>query len=159
MRHAPLALLLGLSLVGCDTDETIALKRFNHPEDQVVIQVTASEDLGEAVTLPLRSNTGAIMIGEAEISPGSGPVGTEHQVLVWIEPDYKDHVIRARIVSTGDRGEQTHNMVRDSAEPRLWELKLRSFGEVGEQREDRFTFELWRAAEAGEDADFEEEQE
>ncbi|TVQ90069.1 MAG: hypothetical protein EA397_14035 [Deltaproteobacteria bacterium] len=154
-----LSLVFGvaLGLMGCDSDDTIALKRFNNPDDRLTLRVTASEELGDPLEIPLRSNTGAIVVGEAEVSPGSGPVGTDHQVLIWVEPDYKDAVIRARVVTVGERGEQVHNLVRDSAEPSLWELKLRSYGEVGEEREDTFRVELWRAADVDEDADFEED--
>lgn len=158
MRPSALALLLCLA-PACNEDETLGLVRFNNPADTLTVQVTAAGDVGEPIETNLRSNTGSVIVGMATIDPGSGPVGTDHQVQVWVEPDYQDRVIRSRVVATGERGEQIHPMQRDSAEPRLWQLQLRSYGSEGEVRSDTFAIELWRAADPTEEPDREDDEE
>jgi hypothetical protein len=155
----PVRLLLALTalLAGCPTDDTVGLIRFNNEADAVTVRVTADTALGDAVTRTLTSNTGATEIGEATVMPGSGPVGTEHEILVLVAPEFRDVVIRANLLATGDRGEQRHALLRDSADPGLWVLDVVSYGDVGEEREDTFAFELWRAADPGEEPDVEEE--
>lgn len=154
------ALGLGLALlvaVGCDGDDTIGLVRFNNVDDTLQIRVTPTEEPGDPVERELRSNTGATVIGQGSVDPGNGPVGTEHRILVAIDDDYAETVIRVRVVATGDRGEQRHPLLRDSARPGVWQLDVRSYGEPDESRTDTFALELWRAADPGEDPDVEEE--
>jgi len=156
MRLPALALAL-LVAAGCDGDDTIGLVRFNNAEDTLQIRVTPSEPPGAPVERELRSNTGATLIGQASVDPGNGPVGTEHRIFVEIDDDYAEKVIRVRVVATGDRGEQRHPLLRDSARQGVWQLDVRSYGQADEARTDTFALELWRAADPGEDPDVEEE--
>ena len=156
MRLPALALAL-LVVAGCDGDDTVGLVRFNNVEDTLEIRVTPNEPPGDPVERELRSNTGATIVGLGSVDPGSGPVGTEHRVIVAIDEAFAESVIRVRIVATGERGEQRHSLLRDSASPGVWQLDVRSYGEPDEARTDTFAFELWRAADPGEEPDVEEE--
>jgi hypothetical protein len=143
--------------IACERDQTLGLVQFNNVNDTLVMHVTADEVLGDPTVADLRSNTGSVVVGTAEVTPGSGPVGTEHEVIVRVQQDYRDHVIRSRLVALGDRGQQILPMVQDSADAGLWYLEVISYGAEGEEREDTFRFELFRAATAGEEPDLEED--
>jgi hypothetical protein len=155
--HFPRLAAVAFALVACSDDDTIGLVRFNNAADAVAIGVTAGPELGDPVERVLASNTGATQVGLATVTPGSGPIGTEHRVFVEVANDFQDLVIRARLVATGDRGEQRYRLLRDSADPALWLLDVVSYGDPGEERQDTFTFELWRAADPGEQPDIEED--
>jgi hypothetical protein len=132
-------------LAACDKAESPVATRFNS-DDRVEVAVTAAPELGAAVVAPLRSTTGAIVIGEATVDPGSGPVGTVHDVFVVVDGPYVDSVGSVDLVAdSGARGVETIPMIQDSADHALWWRAVVSVGDVGEERVDTFGFELWRA--------------
>ncbi|MFK7928583.1 MAG: hypothetical protein AB8H79_10375 [Myxococcota bacterium] len=146
-------------LAGCDTNSDVGWIAFNADDQSLEIQVTASEEVGEDATLGLVSTTGTVEVGDAMVSPGSGPIGTEHQIVINVLDDYEEEVGRVTVETTGDRGEQTHLMVQDSADHGLWQIEVTSLGAEGEERTDDFRVRLWRAADEDEEADPEAETE
>lgn len=126
----------------CQPDEEWA--RFN-ADDRLEVQVTAPGTApGEPVETELHSTTGGTLIGTAEIDPGSGPVGTDHDVWVRIGDAWEETVGRVSIeVDSGERGVESFELQRDSADHGLWNIELRSEGEEGETRTDTFLFQLW----------------
>lgn len=148
-------LFLGLPLgvaAQCTGNNDAGFVAFNAGDQQLTVQVGPDAD-PEPVSLRLLSTTETIEVGEATITPGGGPVGTEHDVIVNVLDDFEDRVTRVTVITAGERGEQTHLLVRDSADLGLWQLPLESLGAEGEQREDTVTVRLWRAADDGEDPD------
>ncbi len=120
--------------------------RFNRENERLVIQITslpASEEVGE---LSLRSSTGAVEVATARVDPLSGPVGTEHAVVVSVLGAYWENVDRVTVdADAGERGLERFELVRDSADAGHWQVDLTSSGAAGEVREDRLSFGLWTA--------------
>lgn len=129
-------------------DPTLEWSRFNGEDDVVTVEVVAADAVGEAVTVELRSTSGASRVGEATIDPGSGPVGTVHTVLVAIDEAYAERVRRAEVqTATESRGTWTIPLEQDSAEAGLWIRELVSLGASGEERTDTFAFQLFELVE------------
>jgi len=106
--------------------------------------VGASEEL-PAVSTPLTSSTGEVEIGAATVSPGGGPVGTVHDVLVEVFDEYASDIARASVrTDSGDRGEDEYDLDADSTGEGIWKIEIQSVGEEGEVREDALTFRLWK---------------
>lgn len=102
------------------------------------------DDLLDAVTIDLHSTTGEVVIGSATVSPGGGPVGTTHDVVVVIADDYEEKVDRVSVrVDSGDRGEDEYDLERDSADEGYYKLSMVSVGDEGEVRDDTFTIKVW----------------
>ena len=142
-------LLAGADCIGnSDTGWT----RFNGADQALTIPVGPDAPT-EPASLTLTSTTGTVDVGTFTVTPGGGPVGTEHGVVVEVFDDYEETVGRVTLVTTGDRGTQKHFLVRDSADIGLWQLDVTSLGDEGETREDTFTLNLWRAATEDEEAD------
>lgn len=142
-----------LLLFACKGDGEITWVAFNWDQDRVEIEVTDG-DVGEPVTADLHSTTGNEVVGSVSVDPGSGPVGTDHTVVIEVFDDWQEQVDRATTATdAGDRGATEHEMVRDSADHGLWQLVLRSLGEEGETRTDTFTFRLYEAEGAYETGD------
>lgn len=140
----PVIGLIGASLLlgACKKGDELEYDRFNG-NDYVDVEVTASEIL-PAVSTDLRSNTGAVLVGLATVDPGGAPIGTSGEVTLevgdaWAE-DVELVVLR---VDSGERGEETFDMLQDSADHAYWFLRLESLGDEGEVRTDRFYFELY----------------
>ena len=128
---------------GCKKDEVVAT-RFNAEGESVEVRVTADTALGEPVSLELMSSTGTVVVGTASVDPGSGPVGTDHQVLVIVDDAYEAEVDQVSVTTdAGDRGTEVHDLVQDSADHGFWTRTLTSFGTEGEERVDTFTFDLF----------------
>ena len=128
--------------------------RFNHVDDEVVIEVTADAALGDDLIVDLSSTTGAVIVGELTVSPSSGPVGTAHVVTVWVFDDYAERVGRVTLDTFSDaRGTEEILLVRDSAEIGMWRTTVTSYGAEGEVRSDIFALGLWEAAEDGSTSD------
>ncbi|MBT3221951.1 MAG: hypothetical protein HN348_22990 [Proteobacteria bacterium] len=137
--------LLLLSLIACKDDEP-EYSQFNGT-DVIEIEVTAADDLGESVEEILSSSTGTVDIGTVTVTPGSGPVGTDHDVLIDIDDDFEDLVVKATVVTdAGDRGDDEYELRQDSADHGVWVLTLTSLGAEGEERTDTFTIYLWQYA-------------
>lgn len=137
-----------LLLAACKKDEG-TLVAFNWEGDVVTLEVTASDEPGEALTADLHSTTNTAIIGDVRIEPGSGPVGTDHLVIVTVDPEYEDRVDVAEIeVISEQRGTVTLPMVRDSAELYRFVLSITSYGVEGEERSDELAFRLYELIEA-----------
>ena len=135
-------------LAGCTPDES-PWSAFNGEGESVEVAVTASDDLGDPVSVDLFSTTGAVPVGTGTVNPGSGPVGTDHDVTVIVEEAFEGEVLRVTVeTDAGDRGVDEHELIQDSAEHGLWWRSLTSSGEEGEERTDTFMFHLWSPAEA-----------
>jgi hypothetical protein len=141
--------LLYLALLGCKDDPGAQWVRFNGEDDVAELRVTEAAELGEAGVFELRSTTGATIVGAVTISPGSGPVGTDHTLLVELGEDYEERVQRAEVVvDSGERGVRRFPLEQDSADRWKWLIGLTSYGVEGEERVDTLTFELYEVQEA-----------
>ena len=135
--------LLAAGLFDC-AGNGIDWVRFNDADDGIQFEVTTALDRGDPITSELHSTTGAVVVGTVTISPGSGPVGTLHTVIVEIADDYEEIVGRVTIaVDAGNRGLDDFEMLRDSADHGFWELELESSGVLGESRTDAFEVRLF----------------
>ena len=145
MRVAAASVLLFLA--SCNKDEEVEYVRFNQDGDVLDIEVTADAELGAAVEVALLSTTGSVEVGIATVDPGTGPVGTDHDVLVEIDDEWQEVVGLVTLsADAGERGVETYTFRQDSADHGVWVLALTSLGDVGETRTDTLNFELWRAA-------------
>lgn len=161
MRPAPTScvLLLVLGLTGACKKDDITWVQANKDRDQTLV-VRVADDCGDdagPATLRLQSSLGITDVGQAEVDPGCGPVGTSHLVSVILNEGFEAIVGRVTVeVQTdavadldgdGDRdnrGEGEYELQQDSFDPGAWAITLQSLGADGEQREDRFTFRLWQ---------------
>ncbi len=136
-------LLLLTLLGGCEATEEVDWVRFNS-DDTLEVQVVDSEELGDAVEADLYSTTGAVVVGQASVDPGSGPVGTDHLVTVEVLDAWQDMVGLVTVqTDSGERGVEEHELVQDSADHGMWIRTLTSAGAEGEERTDTFTVLLW----------------
>ena len=134
--------LLGL-LVACQGDKETTYSQFNADDDDLSIEVGVDAEL-DATAIELHSTTGEVVIGTASVTPGGGPIGTEHVILVEIDDDYQEIVDRASVrTDSGDRGEDEYDLSPDSADEGLYKLTILSVGEEGEQRTDTLTVRVW----------------
>jgi hypothetical protein len=146
---------IGLSLLawglaaGCQKEEDVWVQ-FNGTDDVADIGVTADAALGEPLAVDITSSTGTVLVGDVWIDPGTGPVGTEHQITLSIAEEFEERVTVARIEVSSDRGEHTYDMVQDSAEGWRWVLSLTSLGVEGEVRTDSLRFRLFEVVPAEE---------
>ncbi len=135
--------LFALQIPSCETDLT-AWERFNANGDAITVEVTSGDELGDDVESELFSNTGAVSVGSVAVSPGSGPIGTDHVVTVVVVDEFQDTVGRVRVEAQSDRGLEKLDLVQDLADPGLWILTLTSSGVEGEVRTDSFGIGLYR---------------
>lgn len=142
-----LALLSLFALVGCDSDGDVTWRQFNGAEDEVEIEVAPGEASGVA-TFDLTSNTGVVVVGQATVTPATGPVGTQHTLVVVVDEEWGERIGRATINSVGERGEESYDLLQDTAEPGVFELVLTSLGEVDESRVDTWRLDLWEPIDA-----------
>ncbi|MFT4627235.1 MAG: hypothetical protein ACI8PZ_005916 [Myxococcota bacterium] len=151
MRHgrvlsaACLIVLACTSLSGCNKDEII-WDRVNGTDDTLMVIVTPEGVLGDAIAIDLtpvlnRSNT----LGTATVDPGSGPVGTEHELTVELSEDVEELVQRVTVkVSAQGRGSEEWELRRDPAFIGTWGISVESLGAPDEgRREDSFNVRLW----------------
>lgn len=131
-------------LLGCASEEETVWEQYNSGGESVDVQV-GTADVLNPVQVPLTSSTGAVEIGVATVTPGGGPIGTLHDVLVEVYADYDSDVDRVSVrTSSGERGEDEYDLVQDSAGDGFWLLQIESVGEEGEQRTDTFELRLWQ---------------
>jgi len=127
--------------IQCD-DKEVELVRFN-ADDAFTVQITADE-VGEAQTIDLTSSSGNIVVGTATLDPGSGPVNTDHELVVRVGDAFEREVWQVTLyVDSGERGGAEFELSQDSADEGYWWVDLRSVGEVGETRVDTFEVRLW----------------
>lgn len=146
------SLLLGLcALSACNNDEEVQYQQINAEDDALTVLVGEPELL-DPVNTVVRSSTGEVEIGSAEVSPGGGPVGTDHEVVVIVFDDYQDLVDRVSIrTRSPGRGEDEYDLIQDSADEGYYKLTITSAGTADEQREDTLTVRLWQAEETTEE--------
>jgi hypothetical protein len=169
MRLALMSLLMIPLVVGCsNTDKTRlydctgpnneTYDVFNCEEDVTPIYVGIEEewtgDMCDGVdSITLRSSSCNLAgdlrgseVGQVDISPCGGPIGTEHQIFVRMNPIYKEEVDRASVrISSDGHGEQECMMTRDPADRGLHTLILTSEGATDEVRNDIIQFMLWKS--------------
>ena len=117
---------------------------YNHNADS--LSVSVGVEAGEDATLELSSTTGMTVLGTATISPGSGPVGTEHVVSVHLDEPFEVDVGRVSVEAESVRGITLHKLIQDSADPGLWVVSVTSLGDDDEVRDDTFRFVLWQVS-------------
>lgn len=133
-----------LLLLACESEEEAVWVQYNSGGESVEVQVGAAEVL-DPVQIPLTSSTGAVEIGVATVTPGGGPIGTIHDVLVEVYGDYDSDIDRVSVrTSSGERGEDEYDLSQDSAGDGFWLLQIESVGEEGEQRTDTLELRLWQ---------------
>ena len=84
------------------------------------------------------------MVGTAVLTPGGGPVGTEHQLVVEVADTWQGQVEEVVIsIDSGDRGVEEFTLKRDSADPGYHQIDIISVGDEDEIREDIMTIQLF----------------
>jgi hypothetical protein len=140
--RAGLPLLL---LLACNKDGEFEYVQFNAKDDSLTIAVGAPEEL-PAVSSELHSSTGEVVVGTVEISPGGGPIGTTHDIVVIVDNENEDQVDRVTVrTDSPGRGEDEYKLTQDSADEGYYKMQLVSVGAEGEQRDDVLTIRLWQA--------------
>jgi hypothetical protein len=140
---AGLFLTCGLLALDCSEDTDPNWVQYNSDEDFVSLEVGASEEL-DPVSCDLTSEVAGLVIGSASVTPGGGPIGTEHSVLVIVDDEWENEVGRVTVrTDSGERGEDEYELEADPADEGYYGLTIVSVGEEGEQRTDTLTFRLW----------------
>ena len=132
--------LLGL---GCGEETEQEYSQFNATTDTLTIMIAPDADNSPA-EIELRSSTGQVVVGTALLTPGGGPVGTEHQLVVEVADTWQGQVEEVVIsVDSGDRGVEEFTLKRDSADPGYHQINIISVGDEDEVREDIMTIQLF----------------
>ena len=135
--------LFGVIFFACDESEEENYNLFNAASDSFEVSVGIAEET-EAQVIELHSSTGQVIVGSATLTPGGGPIGTEHQLIVEVENTWETEVSRAvLIINSGARGEKEYILNRDSADAGYHQVDIQSVGEVDETRTDIFTIQLY----------------
>jgi hypothetical protein len=133
-----------VALGACNKEEDTVWVQFNADDDTLGVDITASEDLGEAREGAVTSTSGTVELGYAIVTPGSGPVGTDHEITVDVYDEWEDLVERVSVrLDAGARGVDEYDLQRDSADHGHWWIELTSVGSEGEERTDTLTVRLW----------------
>ena len=145
MRGRPRAIAVVLA-AGCQREDEIEWVRFNDPLDAFEIQVGAE---APDVSQGLLSNLGLTDVGTATASPGGGPVGTQHAIVVSVDDAWELQVTRASLlIDSPGRGVTEIEMEHDLADPGVWAVQITSLGRAAEERVDVVTVALWQDLEA-----------
>lgn len=132
--------LLGL---GCGEETEQEYSQFNATTDTLAITIAPDAD-DSPEEIELRSSTGQVVVGTAVLTPGGGPVGTEHQLVVEVADTWQGQVEEVIIsIDSGDRGVEEFTLKRDSADPGYHQIDIISVGEENEVREDVLTIQLF----------------
>ena len=132
--------LLGL---GCGEETEENFTQFNATTDTLIVSI-APDAVETPTEIELRSSTGQVIVGTALLTPGGGPVGTEHQLVVEVSDTWQGQVEEVVIsVDSGDRGVEEFTLKRDSADPGYHQIDTISVGDEGEIREDIVTIQLF----------------
>ena len=145
----PLLAMIGLpaALIGCGGDPDIVYEQWNGTGDRVEIEVGIEDEL-DPVETSLMSSTGEVEVGYALVSPGGGPIGTDHEIVVEVYDEHQDVIDRVSVrTASPERGQDEYDLDQDSADEGVYKTILTSVGVQGEARTDVFTFRLWEAIE------------
>ncbi len=143
LTPAGLFLVCGLLAYDCQEETEPNWIQFNGEADEVTIEVGAAELLDD-VSCELTSSVTGLVVGSASVSPGGGPIGTEHTILVVVEDEWEHDVGRVSVrTDSGDRGTDEYDLDPDPADEGYYGLTILSVGDEGEQRTDTLTFRLW----------------
>ena len=137
--------LFGICLfgLGCGEESDSDLDQFNATTDAFSVSIAPDADLTPQ-EIELRSSTGQVIVGTAVITPGGGPVGTEHQLVIEVADTWQGQVEKVVVaVDSGDRGVEEFTLKRDSADSGYHQIDIISVGEDEEVREDTFTVKLF----------------
>ncbi len=141
-----------LALLACNKEEEISYEQFNADDDILTIEV-GIEELLEATSIDLMSNTNEVVVGSATVTPGGGPAGTEHEIVVEVLDEYEDIVDRVSVrTDSADRGVDEYDLEADYADEGIYKIELQSVAGDGEVRSDTFTIRLWDAVSGGADS-------
>ena len=132
--------LLGL---GCGDETEQDYTQFNATTDTLTVSIAPDAEATPA-EIELRSSTGQVIIGTAVLTPGGGPTGTEHQLVVEVADTWQGQVEEVVIsVDSGARGIEEFILKRDSADPGYHQIDIVSVGDDGEVRDDIVTIQLF----------------
>ena len=144
-------------LAGCQEEEKVYYEQFNCTEDYTFIEVGSEEvadhgqedgtdecgamGMGE---IDLLSSTCESVVGRVVIDPCMAPVGTEHEIVVFVDTTQTDKVdqVKVRMESPG-RGSDEYTLEPDSADPGIYKTTLVSVGTENETREDFVQIKLF----------------
>ncbi len=152
MKHwlKPSTGILLLVLSGCKKEEEIQYRLFNCEEDSTLIDIGAEEILtkDQCETVQLQSSScldgDEETVGEAFIWPCAAPIGTEHDIVIFVDRPYDQKIAKTTIRLESDgRGEDEYRLTQDSANEGLYKITLISVGSEGERRQDFVQFKLW----------------
>lgn len=140
--------LFGVLFIACDESSEDSYNLFNSDTDQFEVSIGIEEET-EVETLDLHSSTGQVIVGTATLSPGGGPIGTEHQLVIEVENTWETDVTQVILmIDSGDRGTKEYVLDRDSADAGYHQIDIQSVGEEGEVRTDLFTIQLYAEEES-----------
>jgi len=141
-------LALALLSTACTEPVETTYEQFNADDDVLSIEVGV-DDLLDPLSIELWSNTSEVVVGAAEATPGGGPAGTLHEIIVTVSQDYKDIIDRVTVrTDSGERGEDEYDLTQDYADEGIYKLELQSVADEGEIRTDTFTVRLWDVIES-----------
>ncbi len=151
MKHwlKPLTGILLLSLSSCKKEEEIQYRLFNCEEDADYVMVGEDTILtGDEHCPPVDLYSSSCLedekVGSAYVWPCQGPIGTEHDIVVEVDPPYPGKIAKATVRLQSDgRGEDEYRLTQDSANEGLYKLTLISVGSTGEKRQDVIQIKLW----------------
>ena len=174
MRLALISLLMMPLAVGCDGEDssksnngwsddgwsdddstdTANYALFNCEDDASLIYVGTEDVISDEAcdgidTINLLSSSCYIgensnPVGSAAITPCGGPIGTEHKIVVQVNPLYGDQVDRASVrIHSDGRGTEEFDLDADADNNRLYKTSIISVGRDDEQRTDTIEFRLW----------------
>ena len=150
-------LLLVLFFAGCKEEDKVYYEMFNCSNDYTFIEVGSEEvaDHGQEDdtdpcgglgmgSIDLKSSTCESSVGHAVVDPCMAPIGTEHDIVVYIDTTQADKVDRVtvRLESPG-RGADEYTLEPDSADPGIYKTTLVSVGTKNETREDFVQIKLF----------------
>ena len=131
-----------LAIDACDDITEPSYEQFNSTADTIVVPVGGDELENQSISL--NSSTEQVVVGTATLSPGGGPVGTRHELIVQVSEPWDTQVSRVTLITdSGDRGTETYELTQDSAAAGIHVIEVVSVGAADEVREDVFTVQLW----------------
>lgn len=143
MRLFGVYLFTCAALCSCGDKTDTNYTQFNSTTDTITVQIR--DDIAEDTEIDLHSSTAQVIVGRAHLTPGGGPVGTEHRLVVEVFDTWQLEVVQVLlVVDSGDRGQTEFVLNRDSADPGYHQIDVVSVGDAGEIREDQFTIQLFR---------------